>query len=56
MALAALAPSALAAEAAAAAGSARPIRKAIMWGTVGVKGSVLEKMKAKLKATPRAFA
>ena len=46
MALAALAPSALAAEAAAAAGSARPIRKAIMWGTVGVKGSVLEKMKA----------
>ena len=23
----------------------RPIRKAIMWGTVGVKGSVLEKMK-----------
>jgi hexulose-6-phosphate isomerase len=24
----------------------RPIRKAIMWGTVGVKGSVLEKMKA----------
>jgi hexulose-6-phosphate isomerase len=26
--------------------SKRPIRKAIMWGTVGVKGSVLEKMKA----------
>src|SRR6516164_1531062 len=24
----------------------RPIRKAIMWGTVGVKGSILEKMKA----------
>src|SRR5262249_12356062 len=24
----------------------RPIRKAIMWGTVGVKGSVAEKMKA----------
>jgi L-ribulose-5-phosphate 3-epimerase len=28
------------------AASKRPIRKAIMWGTVGVKGSVLEKMKA----------
>jgi hexulose-6-phosphate isomerase len=27
-------------------GTKRPIRKAIMWGTVGVKGSVLEKMKA----------
>src|SRR5579883_885020 len=27
-------------------GSKRPIRKAIMWGTVGVQGSVLEKMKA----------
>jgi hexulose-6-phosphate isomerase len=27
-------------------GAKRPIRKAIMWGTVGVKGSVLEKMKA----------
>src|SRR5437016_5072479 len=26
-------------------GSKRPIRKAIMWGTVGVEGSVLEKMK-----------
>jgi hexulose-6-phosphate isomerase len=26
--------------------SKRPIRKAIMWGTVGVKGSVAEKMKA----------
>jgi L-ribulose-5-phosphate 3-epimerase len=26
--------------------SKRPIRKAIMWGTVGVKGSVLDKMKA----------
>jgi len=24
----------------------RPIKKAIMWGTVGIKGSVLEKMKA----------
>lgn len=24
----------------------RPIRKAIMWGTVGVKGTILEKMKA----------
>jgi hexulose-6-phosphate isomerase len=28
------------------AASKRPIRKAIMWGTVGVKGSVAEKMKA----------
>lgn len=28
------------------AGSKRPIHKAIMWGTVGIKGSVLEKMKA----------
>lgn len=27
-------------------GSKRAIRRAIMWGTVGVKGSVLEKMKA----------
>jgi L-ribulose-5-phosphate 3-epimerase len=26
--------------------SKRPIRKAIMWGTVGVKGSILDKMKA----------
>jgi L-ribulose-5-phosphate 3-epimerase len=26
--------------------SKRPIRKAIMWGTVGIKGSILEKMKA----------
>jgi hexulose-6-phosphate isomerase len=46
--LAALAPSALAAEmqAPAAAASGRTVRKGIMWGTVGVKGSVLEKMKA----------
>jgi L-ribulose-5-phosphate 3-epimerase len=46
--LAALAPSALAAEtqAPAAAVSSRNIKKGIMWGTVGVKGSVLEKMKA----------
>jgi L-ribulose-5-phosphate 3-epimerase len=28
----------------------RPIRKAIMWGTLGVKGSVLEKMKAAKEA------
>jgi hexulose-6-phosphate isomerase len=42
--LAALAPfNVTAAESAAA---KRPIRKAIMWGTVGVKGSVAEKMKA----------
>jgi L-ribulose-5-phosphate 3-epimerase len=44
LALAALAPGALAAEATAA--PKRNIRKAIMWATVGVKGSVLEKMKA----------
>jgi len=46
--LAALAPSALAAEqqAAAAAASSRNLKKGIMWATVGVKGSVLEKMKA----------
>ena len=49
LALAALAPGALAADAdtaATAAASKRNIRKGIMWGTVGVKGSVLEKMKA----------
>src|SRR5882762_448459 len=40
VALAALGPSVLAADA------KRPIKKAIMWATVGVKGSVLEKMKA----------
>src|SRR5262245_19834351 len=28
----------------------RPIKKAIMWGTIGVKGSVLEKMKAAKEA------
>jgi hexulose-6-phosphate isomerase len=43
---AALAPAALrAADAPAATGRKRPIKKAIMWSTVGVKGSVLEKMK-----------
>jgi hexulose-6-phosphate isomerase len=36
-----MAPHALAAE-----GQRRPLKKGIMWGTVGVKGSVLEKMKA----------
>src|SRR5512141_1395357 len=47
-ALAALAPGALAAEDAKPIASApkRAIKKGIMWGTVGVKGSVLEKMKA----------
>jgi len=47
-ALAALAPGALAAEDAKpiAAAPKRAIKKGIMWGTVGVKGSVLEKMKA----------
>lgn len=49
IALAALAPTLLGAEAASSSGagsSKRNIRKAIMWGTVGVKGSVLDKMKA----------
>jgi hexulose-6-phosphate isomerase len=43
LALAASAPGAFAAETAA---PKRTIKKGIMWGTVGVKGSVLEKMKA----------
>jgi hexulose-6-phosphate isomerase len=49
LALAALAPGMLAAEANTAGIAAAPkrtIKKGIMWGTVGVKGSVLEKMKA----------
>ena len=50
LALAAVAPSTFAADqitlAAADAISKRSIKKAIMWGTVGLKGSVLEKMKA----------
>ncbi len=49
LALASLAPGALAAEAGAAgtaAAAKRDLKKGIMWGTVGVKGSVLEKMKA----------
>jgi L-ribulose-5-phosphate 3-epimerase len=44
LALAALAPGALAAEQSAAA-HRRALKKGIMWGTVGVQGSVLEKMK-----------
>ena len=44
LALAVLAPSSI--TAAESAPAKRPIRKAIMWGTVGVKGSVAEKMKA----------
>ena len=44
LALAAFAPSNI--MAAESAPTKRPIRKAIMWGTVGVKGSVAEKMKA----------
>jgi L-ribulose-5-phosphate 3-epimerase len=44
VALAALAPAVMAAEPSAAA--RRQIKKGIMWGTVGVKGSILEKMKA----------
>ncbi len=43
--LAAVVPSALRAAEAAAPAKKRAIKKAIMWGTVGVKGSVLEKMK-----------
>src|SRR5258708_4262447 len=46
LALAAMVPAVLAAEETKPSGSKRPIRKAIMWGTVGIKGSVLEKMKA----------
>ncbi|PYJ06029.1 MAG: xylose isomerase, partial [Verrucomicrobia bacterium] len=50
LAVTALAPTAFAAEEKAshpaAAAAKRQIRKAIMWGTVGLKGSVLEKMKA----------
>ena len=49
LAVAALTPAALAAEtdmAGTAAAPKRSLKKGIMWGTVGVKGSVLEKMKA----------
>jgi hexulose-6-phosphate isomerase len=49
LALAALAPGALAADtntAGIAAAPKRSLKKGIMWGTVGVKGSVLEKMQA----------
>ncbi len=49
LALAATAPAALAADQetlTSAAVAKRPLKKGIMWGTVGVKGSVLEKMKA----------
>ena len=49
LALAAAAPAALAADQetlTSAAVAKRPLKKGIMWGTVGVKGSVLEKMKA----------
>lgn len=42
LAMAALGPSLLAADT----GKTRKLKKGIMWGTVGVKGSVLEKMKA----------
>lgn len=45
LALSTLAPSSFAADSSSTVPK-RPIRKAIMWGTVGVKGSVLEKMKA----------
>jgi len=52
LALAVLAPGVLAAEenAPAVASPRRPLKKGIMWGTVGVKGSVLERMKAIKKA------
>ena len=43
---AALAMASLGSQVLAAESSKRPIKKAIMWGTVGVKGSVLEKMQA----------
>ena len=46
MALAALAPHALGAETETATRPGRPLKRGIMWGTVGVKGSVLQKMKA----------
>ncbi len=46
VALAAVVPGALAADPPSATAQKRQIRKAIMWGTVGVKGTVLEKMKA----------
>jgi L-ribulose-5-phosphate 3-epimerase len=47
LALAALTPGALAVETTAPAVPAnRPIKKGIMWGTIGVKGSLLEKMRA----------
>ncbi|MEY2410646.1 MAG: L-ribulose-5-phosphate 3-epimerase [Verrucomicrobiota bacterium] len=42
----AMTPRFYAAEAEAVPKKAAPLKKAIMWGTVGVKGSVLEKMKA----------
>ncbi len=44
--VAALVPSALCADADVATTTKRSIHKAIMWGTVGLKGSVLEKMQA----------
>src|SRR5437016_4256671 len=49
LALAAFAPSAIAAndpKPASAPASKRKLRKAVMWGTVGMKGPVLDKMKA----------
>lgn len=50
MAAAAVVPHTFAAEEAKPAGPKRAIRKAIMWGTLGVKGSVLEKMQAAKEA------
>ena len=50
LALAALGPSALAADEPKPALPKRPIRKGIMWGTIAVKGSILDKMKAAKEA------
>ena len=46
VALAAVSPTLLSAQPQENQSAKRPIRKAIMWGTLGVKGSVLEKMQA----------
>ncbi|HEY5914623.1 MAG TPA: sugar phosphate isomerase/epimerase family protein [Verrucomicrobiae bacterium] len=46
VALAAFSPQLVAASEKATGGARRPLKRGIMWGTVGVKGSVLEKMKA----------
>jgi hexulose-6-phosphate isomerase len=50
LALAALGPAAIAADESKPAAPKRPIKKGIMWGTIGVKGSILDKMKAAKEA------